>query len=150
MFLSFHHEMVRATLSCLRQNKTTTLPLLQQAAVPEDRASLLHILRSKLTLPANYRKKTKLLNSGTFHLLTCRYLAGRQLPHHQSIPLPSPSRPEERPAPQIGSFPAGLGAATPCARRHESALTSLRPVHPPICRTELPDVERTCFQFGCL
>lgn len=149
MFLSFHQEMVHTTLSCLKQNNSPPHHL-QQATVPEDQPSLLHVLRSKLTLPTNYRNKTKLLISSTSHLLTHQDLAGQQLSHHQGIPLPSPSHPEEHPVPQIGSFPAGLSTATPRARRHKSALTSLRPVHPPICRTELADFERMCFKFRCL
>lgn len=116
-FLSFHQGTVHTTLSRLKQNNPP--PLLQAALVPEDWASLFWILKRKLTLHTNYRNKNKHLKSTAFHLLTCQYLVGQQLPHRQGAPPPLTQVPWEMlhdPNQELPCWPQHL----PCACRHIS------------------------------
>lgn len=115
MFLSLHQETVRTTLSCLKQNNRSP-PRLQRAAVPEDQASLLHILGSKLTLPTNYRNK-------------------KQASQQQRIPSADPPVPRGAAAPAPPGYPASLaphrelprcprGSRPPCTQTSVSSDVS--------------------------
>lgn len=145
IFLSFYQEMVRITLSCLKQN-ITTLPLLLQAAVPKDRASYKF---SGINYPYVLVTGIKPSFPRAVHP-TCSPSSTSWGSSSHTSGYPSSSWSKEHPAPQIERFPARFVAATCCAHRHESALMFFHDAHPPLPRTELVDIERMCFKFVCL